>query len=150
MYRNFSKGSKMIVLSGVIAAGAADITNLAGVDTFGFSGCAILVQMGALSATQVTSLRGQYSNDDAAADPYADIEGSSTGNALDADSNKLLVLDIYRPKKRYIKPIIKRATANAVITSVVVILYDAASEPVAASSTTSKVKTLASPGLGDA
>lgn len=150
MYRNLFKGSKQIVVSTGVAAGSTDITNLAGVDTFGFAGVLFLVQLGTLTATQVTSLRAQYSNDDAATDAYADIEGSGTGNAADGDSGKLLVIDISRPKKRYVKPIIKRATANAVITSVIAILYNPAAEPVAASSSVSKGKTLNSPGLGTA
>lgn len=137
----------MVVSTGV-AAGSTDITNLAGVDTFGYQGVMFLVQLGTLTATQVTSLRAQYSNDDAATDAYADIEGSSTGNAADADGGKLLVLDIARPKKRWVKPIIKRATANAVVTSVIAILYNPSAEPVAASSSVSRGKALASPGLG--
>lgn len=150
MYRNLFKGSKQIVLSTGVVAGSTDITTLAGVDTAGYAGVLFLVQLGTLTANQATSLRGQYSNDDAAADPYSDIEGSSTGAAADGDAGKLLVLDIAKPKKRYVKPIIKRATANAVITSVIAILYNPATEPVAASSSISKSKTLASPGLGTA
>lgn len=131
------------------AAGTSDITGTA-VDTQGYDGVAFVVLAGTLTSTQVTSLKAQQSSDDGSADDYTDIAGSSTGPFADGDGNKMLILDIHRPRKRYVKPIVDRATANAVIDGVIAILYRAEKTPVPAHSTTSAIKQLNQPAEGTA
>jgi hypothetical protein len=148
MVRNLANASQLVVVSTGITAGSTNVTSLSGVDTRGFVGVMFIALLGTLTATQVTSLRAQGSSDDGSTDAYADLAGSSTGNAADADSNKLLILDIYKPKERWVKPIIARATANAVVTSIIAILYNAAEEPVPVTAAISRRKTIASPANG--
>lgn len=105
-----------------VAAGTS-VQNGTGVDMTDFEGVLFIFAMGALTATQVTSLKAQQSADDGGADPYADITGAVTANAADADSNKLLLLDVYRPQKKFVRPVATRGTANAVIDGVVAVLY---------------------------
>lgn len=110
------------------AAGITDI-NGTGVDTQGYEGVLFIASLGTLTATQVTSLKAQHSKDDGSADAYVDATGAATGNAADADSNKLLVLDVRNPQRRYVRPVLKRATANAVVDGVVAILYSTKKAP---------------------
>ena len=70
----------------------------------------------------------QQSSDDGAADAYSDIEGSSVSVA-DDDDNQIVVHDIYRPQKRYLKVVVGRGTANAVIDGIVASLYGARKQP---------------------
>lgn len=49
----------------------------------------------------------------------ADLEGSLVGPLADADGNKLLVLDVHRPRERYVNCVVNRATGNAVIDGVI-------------------------------
>lgn len=114
-----------------VNATAAGITaiNGTGYDMQDFEGILFVCAMGALTATQVTNLKAQQSNDNGVADPYADITGAATAAAADTDSNKLLILDVYRPLKRFVRPVVNRATANAAIDGVIALRYGAKRAP---------------------
>jgi len=63
----------------------------------------------------------------------------------------MLVLDVYRPAKRYVRPVVLRATANAVIDGVIAIQYKGGKLPLAAGLidvTQKALKTLVSPADG--
>ena len=137
MYRQFTNGSKTIVASVGIVAAAANAT-LPVIDTLGYNSIRIVALLGALTATQQTSLSVNQSLDNGATDPFVAAPGATTGNAADADSNKLLILDIFKPHKRYLQPVINRAVANAAVTSVIYELYNAFNEPVTPDATVSK------------
>lgn len=92
----------------------------------GYDGVLLIFHFGALTATQVTSIKAQYSDDDSS---YADIAGSASVALADADSGKCLVLDIYQPASRYIKALISRGTANAVIDGITAIQYRGKKRP---------------------
>lgn len=114
------------VLNGV-AAGTTAQTSSA-IDTSGFDGVKIYSSFGAITATAVTSVKVQQSSDDGVADTYADLLGTSVNVAAD-DDNQVVVHDIYRPRERYLKVVISRATADAVIDGVVAVLYDQRTAP---------------------
>ena len=132
-----------------VAAGQTDQTSSA-IDTQGYDGVMIIASVGTLSAGAVTSLRAQSSSDDGGSDAYADLAGSDQAFAQATDSNKQVVLDIFRPRERYIKAVLKRATGNAVIDGITAILYRSAQRPVVQGSTVAKSKSLNSPAEGTA
>jgi len=117
------------VLNGV-AAGTSVQAGSA-VDMQGYDGVMFIALLGALTATQVTSMEAHQSSDNAAADAFTALLASKVGPLADGDSNKCLVLDVWRPQERYVKPVINRATANAVIDGVIAIQYKARSLPTA-------------------
>lgn len=124
-----------------INATAAGTTTINGTGAVmdGYNAVRALGLFGALTATQTTSLKLQQSNDDGSTDPYADITGSQTANMADADSNKLLISDVIRPTKRYVRAVVVRGTANAVIDGVVLEFYKAAGPiPITQDATVSK------------
>lgn len=108
------------------AAGTSVLTASTGVDMLGFEGALIICSMGALTASQVTSLQA---TDSATNSSYVAITNAVTAAALDADSNKLLVLDVYRPVKRFLSVQVNRATANAAIDGVVIVQYNTKKAP---------------------
>lgn len=123
MNRNLSKSVKTVVVSAGISAGTSNQT-LTSVDTLGYGAYRIVALLGTLTATQVTSLGVNESSDNSTW--TAVTSGGSaikTANAGDGDAGKTLILEVYKPQKRYIQPQVNRATANAAITSVVVELY---------------------------
>jgi hypothetical protein len=117
-----------------VAAGTSDQTGTAQ-DLQGWEGVLFIAAVGALTATQITSLKAQASSDDAATDAYADISGAVAGPLTDTDGNKLLVLNVHRPTKRYVKPYIDRGTANAVIDGIFAIKYGPRNVPTSQDST---------------
>lgn len=132
-----------------VAAGTS-VQAATAVDMTGFDGVLFIALLGTLTATQVTSLKAQQSSDAAVADDYSDLLGSNVGPLADGDSNKMLVLDVFRPEKRYVKPVVVRGTANAVIDGVIAIQYTARSLPTAHAASVAFSEKTASPAEGTA
>lgn len=141
-------GTKTIRVMNAVAAGTSD-QNSAVVDTAGFEGVRFVALFGALTATQVTSIKVQQG---AMADgsDMADLEGSKVGPLADTDGNKVLIAEVYRPCERYVRLVVDRGVANAVIDGVVAELYCPRVKPVAADATVAAQDKLASPAEGTA
>jgi len=121
--QNISKRTKLIRHNVAVAAGVTTITPSAGVDTKGFAGCLFIVHWGAIVTGGVQSIECHSSTDDGVADAYAALSTSKV-NVTDADDNKITYLDVYRPRERFLKCIVNRATQNATVDSITAILYD--------------------------
>ena len=131
------------------AAGATDV-NGSTIDTAGYTGVMFILDVGTLTATQVTSMRAQQGAASDASD-MADLEGSIAGPVADTDGQRYLVIDLFRPLKRYVRVVVDRATANAVLNGGVAILYGARDMPVtnaAAAGGIAFSKTLVTPAEG--
>ena len=100
-----------------VAAGTTDQTS-AGVAIDGFEVLTFLVLWGAITTSAVTSVKLQQSSDDGSTDVYSDIEGTNITVADDAD-NKMTIIEIVKPTKRYVRAYLDLGTQNAVIDGVV-------------------------------
>lgn len=120
-----------IKITRAVAATAAGVTDITGstIDTAGYRGVLFLLDVGTLTATQVTSMRAQQG---AAANmsDAADLEGTICGPVADGDGQKFLALQVIEPAERYVRVIVDRATANAVINGGVAILFGPRTGPV--------------------
>ena len=131
---NASQGEKVIrVMNGVVAGTSAQTSSA--IDTLGYEGVKIYSLFGTITSGAVTSVKVQQSSDDGSVDTYADLEGTSQSVA-DDDDNQVVVHDIYRPRERYLKVVISRATQNAVIDGVIAVLYGAHKKPTTDDTTT--------------
>lgn len=109
-------------ISNAVAAGTTTVTCTI-IDMLGFESIKVTALLNALTATQVTKLQlqgGQQANGSDA----ANIPGAVTPQALDADSNKMLSVEVNRPsinglRVRYITALVLRGTANAAIDAVI-------------------------------
>lgn len=111
-----------------VAAGTTD-QNSATVDmqaAEGFDEATFVAAFGTLTATQVTKIKAQESDDDSV---WNDSKDSESAAMADADSNKLLAVTV-RPKARYVRCVVDRGTANAVIDGVFAFLSKARKQPV--------------------
>lgn len=131
---NLSPNVKVTRVLNAVAAGTT-AQNGSVIDMQGFDGVVFVAAVGALTATQVTSLKAQDGAVSNLSDA-SDLAGSLVGPLADADGNKLLVLDVYRPQKRYIRPVLNRATANAVIDGIIAIQYSGDKAPTINDATT--------------
>lgn len=118
-----SSGEKVIRIMNGVAAGTSAQTSSA-VDMAGFDAVKFYSLFGAITSGAATSVKVQQSSDDASADAYADLEGTSV-TVADDDDNQVVVHDIISPRERYLKVVISRATQNAVIDGVIAVLYKA-------------------------
>jgi hypothetical protein len=141
------KSCKVTRVMNDYTAGATSETG-SSVDMNGFDGVMFLAAVGALSSTQVTELKAQSAPDNST---FNDIAGSHTGPLADANSNATLLLDIYRPQQRYVRPVFVRGTANAVIDGIWAIQYSGLRQPTTNDPTTViATNYLKSPALGTA
>ena len=145
---NLSKAVKAARVLNGMAAGTTD-QNGSVVDMQGFEGVQFVALFGALTATQVTSLKVQQGSLADGSD-MTDLAGSQHTALADTDGNKCLVTDVYRPQKRYVRCVVKRGTANAVIDGALALLYSPRVEPVTTDATVKSTKLLVSPDEGTA
>lgn len=103
-------------------AGTADI-NGATLDMAGFDGVLMRITMGAITATAVTSIKAQQGAASNLSDA-ADLEGTAQAIA-DTDDEKIFYIDIQRPAEQYVRIVVDRGTANAVVTSAEYFQYEA-------------------------
>jgi len=125
---NLSKDVKITRVENAVAAGSAD-ENGASVDMQNFESVMFVAMLGTLTANQVTTMKAQQSSDDGSADAFADIAGSQTTAMADDDDNQCIILDIVKPRERYVRPVLERATANAVIDGIIAIQYGPLKKP---------------------
>ena len=107
-------------------AGAAGQTAINGttLDMSGYEGVLIIVRMGAITATAVTSINAAQG---AASDlsDAADLAGTKVTIA-DDDDEEVFYIDLFKPRERYVRVEVARATANAVVASAEYLQYGAA------------------------
>src|ERR1043165_8698722 len=138
MFHNLTKGAKIIPLkidgtNYLLAAGTTDVDS-EGIDCDGFDGIVFCLLVGTISSSGAVTVKAQQSSDDAVADGYSDLTGSSNG-LDDTGSNKALIIDIFKPQKRYQRiDIVRGNGGNSVLNAGFAILYHAANEPVTQSS----------------
>jgi hypothetical protein len=139
---NLTDHIKVTHVLNAVAAGTTDQTS-SEIDMVGFDGVMFIADIGTLSAGQVTKLQAQGSN--TSGSEAAFTTDAVTPAMADADSNKLLIVDIFRPVTRYLKAVVKRGTANAVINCVIAIQYKADKKPTVQPATVSQLLQLSSP-----
>lgn len=100
------------------AAGTTDI-NGAIIDMDGFDELICIVVFGAITATAVTSVKWQQGAASNMSDA-ADLEGTGI-TVADDDDEKLTVQSLVRPTERYVRVVVDRGTANAVVAAAVYI-----------------------------
>jgi len=133
---NPSTREVIVRVSNAVAAGTSSV-NCTAVNLASVVGdvVRVIACMGTLTSTQVTSLKLQSSSDNST---WTDVTGGATGNMADADSNKMLIAEWIRPNTQYVRAVVVRGTANAVIDSVVMIIGNVRSEPITADTSVSK------------
>lgn len=147
---SFLKNNKVSRLKNAVAAGTTDITDASSVDMASFETVTFLVPYGAITTGSVTSVKVQQSDDDGVSDGFSDLASSSITVADDQD-NKCAIVSVVRPQKRYLKPIVLRATQNAAIDGIFAIQSVPRVAPVTQDSTVMAVsKELISPAEGTA
>lgn len=128
------------------AAGFGDTLSGDILDMTGFDGVMYIASFGDNAANATIALSVQQDTD-AAGGTMATLSGETvtyTCTAADAD-NDLLVIDVYKPAKRYVRPQIVRGVANSVVNCIVAIQYNAAKAPVTQGSTVLDSALLVSP-----
>lgn len=129
MINSILKDTKIVPVLNNTAAGTGDTLNSSVVDLQGYDSVCFIAKMGDVADTAVGTLKA-YCGDAANVSDgaYKTTTASVTATATSAD-NKLLVLDVIRPGKRYVRADLVRATANIPVESIIAVLYNGKSYP---------------------
>jgi len=144
--------TKITRVLNAVTAGTTN-QNTAGVDMStdgGWETVEFVPLFGALTANQVTKVKAQQSSDDASTDDYSDLTGTLTAALADGDTNKIARVEVARPAKKWVRGVVVRGTANAVIDGVLAIQRRARKVPISQSSTVAVVKSVAGVAEGTA
>lgn len=114
-------------------------------DMEGWEGVMFIAKFDDVDDTAVLTLQAQQ-NIVNSGTGMATLSGNATftAGATDAD-NDLLVLDVYRPRERYVRPQVVIATANAITSGITAIQYGPRKSPVTQPSTVLDSDTLIEP-----
>lgn len=126
--RSFKENEKVTRVSNAVGTGQGT-TNCTGVDNKDFDSITYLAMLGTIDPTGVVTLKVQQSSDDGSSDAYADIAGASAVAGA-ADDNKILAIEIYRPRERWTRAVIVRTVADSVIDGALAIQRDPKEIPV--------------------
>ena len=126
---NISRGVKFTRVLDAVAAGTSD-QNSSSVDMKSYDAVTFCVGFGTITASAVTSIKVQGSDDDSA---WSDLAGTAISVA-DSDDNKVVLAEINCPQQRYVRVVVDRGTQNAVIDFGVALQSKANAAPVTQSS----------------
>ena len=130
MNRNLTPAARTFILSGPITAGTdgSFVTSLTEIDMRGYSAARIIFHVGTVTGSGVITTRVKNSN-------TSGTYGAGTIDRVGTDvvggtSDRLLIHDIRKPKRRFLRVDYQRTVANVVVNSIIVELYDAYEKPV--------------------
>jgi len=98
------------------------------VDMSGYDGVLFIGSVGTITGSGTVAMAVEQSADDSS---FAALTGASAQADAAADSDKLLMVDVFRPTDRYVRTALTRATANSVYNGTIALRYKAKSKPTA-------------------
>lgn len=113
-----SKETKVTRVLDAIAAGTSD-QNGTVIDMQNFDSVAFIVMFGAIVAGAVTSIKAQQGTQVGGGD-MADLLGTAI-TVADSDDTSMAILEIKRPRERYVRVVVDRGTQNATIDGAIAI-----------------------------
>jgi hypothetical protein len=142
------QATKVIVVVPRTAAGTTNVNGTA-IDMSLWESVEFIAVVDTLTATQVTKLKAQASSDNAATDDFGDLEGTSI-TFPDNANNKAGRLEVVRPQKKWIRPVVVRGTENAAISCVIAILSNPRNQPITQDASVAANESHVSPAEGTA
>ncbi|MEX0624571.1 hypothetical protein [Saccharospirillum sp.] len=121
-----SQDVKTARVSDAVAAGQTDVTSDA-VDSRDFETVEFVALLGAITAGGSGTLKVQGSDESASG--FTDLSGASVTYA-DTDSDGVLMVEVSQPIKRYLRAVIERDGADAVVDGVIALQGNGAILPV--------------------
>lgn len=97
-----------------------------------FDAVTFIVSIGTIAATGTVTVKAQQSEDNSS---YSDLEDTAIAYT-DSDDNKVALLEVTKPRERYVRCVVTTATANGTIDGVVALQSGPSKEPVTHDSST--------------
>jgi hypothetical protein len=138
---NLLSNVEVIRVANAASAAQTEVDGTA-VDMAGKIGVTFVASFGTVTTASVITLKVEGSDDGSTG--WTALSGSATHTADGTDANnKILAVDCVRPEYRYVRAVVTRTAANAVVDSVVAITYGQYWQPVEQGDTVLDSATLA-------
>lgn len=148
MANEILKESKVTRCVNATAAGTSDI-NGSSVDMAGYDKVTFICCWGTIT-DGTPALKVQQSSDDGSSDTFDDLAGTSVSVAT-TDDNKICAVEVVRPVKRYLRPVVVRGGATGASVDAVIAVQSGASRiPTTHDATVAANEVHLSPGEGTA
>lgn len=130
MMGSLLKDCKILKIEDSVAAGkAATVSDV--VDTAGYGGACFVYKLGTVTDGAAVTLKVSQNTANSTS-KMADLSGATAAIAVaSGDSEQTLVVDVVRPRERYLIATITTATQNVEVDSGFCILYNPVKKPVA-------------------
>lgn len=96
-------------------------------DTKGFEGVMMVVKLGDIAGSAVTSIKAQQGAASNLSDA-ADLEGTGI-TVADDDDNQVFIIDLYRPRERYVRVVVDKDASHNTEEMAFYIGYGSRKEP---------------------
>lgn len=123
-----SSGVVVDLVQAALADGQTDPDSTA-LDMSGYDGIMFIGIAGTITGSGTATLAVTQSSDNAVADDFTAITGATAVATASAKSDKILVIDVQYPTKRYVRTTLTRAVANSVWGGTIAIRYCAKNKP---------------------
>lgn len=140
---------KTTLCKSAVAAGSTDITDASVVDMQNWEGARFIFSFGAITGSAVTSVAVAGKASNSPTPGTDDLEGSKI-TVADTYDDTIVIVDVYQPQQRYLRPFVKRATQNAVLNSIICEQYGPRKLPITQDASVSATNLKVSPGIGTA
>lgn len=116
---------KLLTAADAASAATTTLNGSIVLDLMDYDGVIVFAALGDVTSGCVLNLKlqGNASNSTTG---MTDITGATTGDVTATGTSadlKLLAVDVHRPAQRYVRPVLARGTANAVVNGMYAILY---------------------------
>lgn len=134
---NLSKNAKLSFGLAAVAAGSSTDSNTSILDMSGFNGCMAFVTLTDSADTGVATLnmQGNTINSDTGMATITGATATATSAANDDLNSTVLLVDVYKPVKRYIQANVVSATANIAFGETYLVQYKSSKAPITESGT---------------
>jgi hypothetical protein len=113
------KNAEFAMVEGPAAAGQTVLTTDS-VDMLNAEVVTFIIHLGAITSGAALSFKVTQSSDDGGSDGFSDLEGSGITITDDQD-DKIVICEVIKPLKRYIRGVLTRGTQNSVLNGIVAI-----------------------------
>lgn len=130
--QNLLNNIKLYYVNAAISAASNTDDDSDIVDTAGFDGCIFIVPITDSADTGVATLTVEQNtaNSSSGMAALSGAVATATSAANDDLNGKLLAVDVYRPRERYLRSNLTSATANIAFGDTVAILYQGSKMPI--------------------
>jgi hypothetical protein len=131
---NLSKNVKIMEVGAPVSAANNTDDNSDRIDMSGWEGVVFVCPVTDSVAGGVATLKVEQNtaNSDSGMAALSGASAASTSASNDDINDKLLIVDVYKPRERYVQAVRTSATQNIAFGSVIAILYNGKLAPVAA------------------